>query len=114
MADSLLFPFVCCTRGRHGEQGLMGGSVLMTMLEGQYCDRPLAYIRCWWVAADQMMSEAATMPVQDMELAGAERSLMLVMIIHSQSPHMKISAAESCQLSRWLRVIMEAVCVHIS
>lgn len=55
-------------------------------------------IRCWWVAADQMMSEG-TMPAQAVwyvALAGPERSLTLVMIIHSYSPHIEISATESC------------------
>lgn len=71
----------------------------MTMLEGQHGDGPLTCIRCWWVdAADLMMSEG-TMPAQAVRytaLAGPERSLTLVMIIHGWSPHMEISATDSC------------------
>lgn len=93
VGDSFVFSPVHHT---HGGQRTRS-SIWMTMLEGHHSDRPLACIRCRWVAADQMMSERR-LPAQTvlyMALAGPERSSMLVMIIHSQSPHMEISATES-------------------
>lgn len=75
----------------------IGRRIWMTMLEGHHSDGAPACIRCWWVAAEEMMSQGRqpAQTVRYMALAGLERSVMLVMIIHSWSPHMEVLTTQS-------------------